>query len=342
MFKTKTLKGTTIALALTGVLAFSSAPSYAILGDQVLKVGMEHEDIKVLQQELKYLGLFNNDEETTKYFGNITEQGVRAFQISQGIEINGIFDLTTYEALKLLKDDTITPEAVIEVVEVSPEVAVAPSNLLSFEREIGLEDKGDDVKLLQEALKALGYLEIENCTDYFGKMTKESLIAFQTEQGLKADGIVGLRSIDALNQVLKGRGISLPTPNRGSERGSIGTDIATTAKKYLGSRYVYGGASPSGFDCSGFTSYVYKQFGIKLDRSSGGQASNGTKVSKDSLVPGDLLIFGNTYKSGVSHTGLYLGNGQFIHASTSTTGVIISDLNSSYYVKKFLYGRRVF
>lgn len=340
MSKTKALKGTTMALALSGILAFSTAPSYADLGDQVLKLGMEHKDIQVLQQELKNLGLFEN-EETTSYYGKITEQGVRAFQIYQGIEINGIFDTPTYEALKVLKSNSSTPVAKT-VTQAAPAPVSTANSALRFERELSLESKGQDVRLLQEALKALKYLDIETCTDYFGTKTQEALKAFQQSQGLNADGIAGLRTIDAFNQVLTGRGITISAANRSAELGTLSSKIVATAKSFKGSRYVYGGSSPSGFDCSGFTSYVYKQHGISVSRTSLGQSTDGTKVSKENLQPGDLLIFSNTYKSGVSHTGLYLGEGKFIHASTSTTGVIISDLNSSYYIQKFSYGRRVF
>ncbi|NLY67894.1 MAG: hypothetical protein GX069_10080, partial [Tissierellia bacterium] len=80
---------------------------------------------------------------------------------------------------------------------------------------------------------------------------------------------------------------------------------------------------------------------IELPRSSSDQASVGTKVSKDELQVGDIVVFSNTYRSGPSHTGIYLGNNKFIHASTSRKGVVISDLNSNYYRKHFSYGRRV-
>lgn len=329
MFKTKLIKTTTIAIALSGMIVFSSTPSHAILGDQVLQSGMVHEDIQVLQEELQELGYFKN-ENITPYFGSVTELALKEFQNSKNIEPTGIFDKNTYELLLAAR-----------TVELSTETNSSKTTL-TFDRELSLEIKGDDVKLFQEALKGLGYLDIENCTDYFGVMTKDALIVFQEANGLKPDGIVGLRTVDAINKALLGRGITLPTASRGAELVSLSSKLAATAKSFLGSRYVSGGASPKGFDCSGFTSYVYKQFGITLPRASTEQAYVGTQLSKADLLPGDLLIFSNTYKKGPSHTGIYLGNGQFIHASTSKTGVIISDLNSSYYTSKFTYGRRLY
>lgn len=130
-----------------------------------------------------------------------------------------------------------------------------------------------------------------------------------------------------------------------TESSSSNSDIAATAKQYLGTGYVYGGASPRGFDCSGFTMYVYSQHGYSLPHSatSQWQSGLGTRVySISELQPGDLVFFnsGNSSKR-ATHVGIYTGNGQFVHASTSTTGVIISDLNSSYYSSTYVGARRL-
>ena len=121
-----------------------------------------------------------------------------------------------------------------------------------------------------------------------------------------------------------------------------GNQIAQYALQYVGCPYVYGGSSPSGFDCSGFTTYVMKHFGYSINRTASSQMDNGTSVSKSQLQPGDLVFFnsGNSSKR-ATHVGIYTGNGQFVHASTSTTGVIISDLNSSYYSSTYVGARRL-
>ena len=116
--------------------------------------------------------------------------------------------------------------------------------------------------------------------------------------------------------------------------------IITTAKKYIGVPYVWGGTTPSGFDCSGFVQYVFKAHGISLNRTCVTQYKHGTYVSKSNLKPGDLVFFQNTYKSGISHVGIYVGNGQFIHASSSK-GIVISNLSSSYYMSHYYGARRV-
>lgn len=121
-----------------------------------------------------------------------------------------------------------------------------------------------------------------------------------------------------------------------------GSQIAQHALQYVGSPYVYGGSSPSGFDCSGFTTYVMKHFGYSVNRTASGQMDNGTAVDRSQLQPGDLVFFnsGNSSKR-ATHVGIYTGNGQFVHASTSTTGVIVSDLNSSYYSRTYVGARRL-
>lgn len=128
-----------------------------------------------------------------------------------------------------------------------------------------------------------------------------------------------------------------------SSSSDFGSRVVEYAKQYLGYRYVYGGSSPSsGFDCSGFTYYVYKQFGINIGRTATAQLYTGTKVGLNELRPGDVVLFERTYStsSPASHAGIYIGNNQFIHASNSRTGVVISSLGDSYYASRFLCGRR--
>lgn len=112
-----------------------------------------------------------------------------------------------------------------------------------------------------------------------------------------------------------------------------GADVVAYAKKYLGCKYVYGGSSPSGFDCSGFTSYVYKHFGVSLSRTSSGQASNGRKISnKSDLQVGDIVCFSSSSKSKtIGHVGIYIGGGKFIHAANSRKGVITSNVTGGGY-----------
>lgn len=129
---------------------------------------------------------------------------------------------------------------------------------------------------------------------------------------------------------------------------SSASGVVDYAKQYLGTRYSYGGASPNGFDCSGFTMYIYKQFGYSLPHSatSQWQSGIGTRVySISELQPGDLVFFNDPSRNAgkaCSHAGIYIGGGQIIHASSSRSqGVIISDLTSGYYNQYFVGGIHV-
>ena len=114
------------------------------------------------------------------------------------------------------------------------------------------------------------------------------------------------------------------------------------AKAQLGKAYVYGTAGPSSFDCSGLVYYCYKSvLGITVPRSSAALVSAGVAVDKANLLPGDILLF-NTSGSGISHAGLYIGDGKMIHASSgSVMSVVVSDVYTGYYANRFVAARRV-
>ncbi|MEI3395852.1 MAG: SH3 domain-containing protein [Clostridia bacterium] len=116
-----------------------------------------------------------------------------------------------------------------------------------------------------------------------------------------------------------------------------GSEVVAYAKTLLGCKYVYGGTTPSGFDCSGFTQYVYKHFGVNLNRTAAAQYSNGKSVT--SLQAGDLVMFG---KSGISHVGIYIGGNSFIHAANPSKGVRIDSLSSGYYKTNYVGARRIY
>ena len=122
-----------------------------------------------------------------------------------------------------------------------------------------------------------------------------------------------------------------------------GSEVVDYAMQFLGCAYVYGGTSPRGFDCSGLVKYVFSNFGVTTNRTASAQMDNGTPVSMSELIPGDVVFFkkSGSRASRASHVGIYIGDGQFIHASTSRTGVIISDLDSAYYTTGFVGARRM-
>ena len=121
-----------------------------------------------------------------------------------------------------------------------------------------------------------------------------------------------------------------------------GSEIVSLAQQYLGVPYVYGGSSPSGFDCSGFTMYIFAQVGVKLPHGATSQLSYGASVSRSELQPGDLVFF-QDYGAVASHVGIYIGGDQFIHASSSSGNsrcVTVSSLAESYYANHYYTARR--
>ena len=165
----------------------------------------------------------------------------------------------------------------------------------------------------------------------------------------KVDLEISLQNI--MNEVSAGQEESEDTSTSSSSSDS-GTSSSTSsnnekvnkvislAKGKVGNKYVWGATGPNTFDCSGFTSWLYKQVGINIPRVSKDQAKYGQSVNRINLQPGDLLFF-NTSGSGVSHVGLYIGNGQMIHAANSKKGVRYDSVTSGYYYNKFINARRV-
>lgn len=125
-------------------------------------------------------------------------------------------------------------------------------------------------------------------------------------------------------------------PTSGST--STGAAVLEYAMQYKGYPYIYGGSSPNGFDCSGFTQYVYKHFGVTLSRTAAGQTSNGTAVKRSELQVGDLVMFCTP----INHVGIYAGNNQIIHAANKTRGVVIDTISSGYYNTNYNCARRIF
>lgn len=126
--------------------------------------------------------------------------------------------------------------------------------------------------------------------------------------------------------------------NTNTEVSKKGSTVVQTATNYIGSRYVYGASGPNSFDCSGFTSYIYRQHGVSLNRTAAGQYSNGTAVARSDLQPGDLVMFG---KSGINHVAIYIGGGNIVHAANPQRGVTIDTINSGYYNNNYVGARRV-
>ncbi len=178
-------------------------------------------------------------------------------------------------------------------------------------------------------------------TDYdkAGKLREgEVVTAEELRDGwYKLAGDEGYVSAEFVEEVDAEQAAELAAQASASGRGA---EIVNYAMQYEGCSYVYGGSSPRGFDCSGFTKYVYAQFGYSLYRSASDQLGNGVSVSRSELQPGDLVFFKQTSRP-ASHVGIYIGGNQFIHASAPGVGVIVSPLNDSGVARGYTGARRI-
>lgn len=207
----------------------------------------------------------------------------------------------------------------------------------------------DEVTIIEEVDSVWNKVEFDGKTGY---ISKELLSTEKQKEQEKKNETTTSRDGDSTQRTEENKETSKDTDNKEgtnnqatSKNSSVkGAEVVSYAKQYLGYKYTYGGSTPkTGFDCSGFTSYVYKNFGYSLSRSSSGQANNGTKVSKDDLQVGDILIFKNQSLSRIGHVGIYVGDNKMIHASEPGVGVTITDLDAKgyNYNKRFVMARRI-
>lgn len=194
----------------------------------------------------------------------------------------------------------------------------------SFER----GDDGQEVIAIQKRLVELNYT-ISNIDGDFGPETEKAVKKFQLDRGLEVDGVVGPATYKALMNK------EMP-PNRSNNKVR---SVLRAAYSVMGTPYVFGGTTPYGFDCSGFTQYSFARAGISLPRMADEQYYSGRKISINQLRPGDLVFF-TTYEPGASHCGIYIGNGNFIHAGTST-GVTVASAFTGYWGARYYGACRV-
>ncbi len=215
--------------------------------------------------------------------------------------------------------------------------------------------RGDDVHSLQKDLNELGFMTVKP-TGYYGPITKEAVLKMQTQYDLLKDGITGKQTVGKLDSLMGRTAEDMPAEEKLVEDKPAEKVVALTsrsnsrsvdsiidyAKKYMGVKYVWGGTTPKGFDCSGFVKYVYNNFDVSLNRNSAAQAKNGAYIKKGALLPGDLVFFDtNGGKNRINHVGIYIGNGKMIHSSSLYKGVVISTISSGFYSRTYMTARRV-
>lgn len=294
--------------------ALVPASTNALTPDPIpgLQRGDENELVQLLQERLMELNYLDLDE-STQLYSPATEYAVSLFQRQHMLTQNGIADSTTFDLIFSTSAQKYT--------------------LLKG-------TAGSDVDSLQRQLIDLGYLE--TATGYFGTETIAAVKAFQERNGLFPDGNTGEITLDLIYspEALVSAAKELEEIKQANIQAFL-----EVAEQQLGDPYVFGNVGPNSFDCSGLVYYCLKQSGSSRARySAAGYArvDDWEKItSMDDLLPGDLLFFSTGGKS-VGHTGIYIGNGEMIDASTSNGRVVKRSCFTSYWTNNFVSARRPF
>ena len=171
------------------------------------------------------------------------------------------------------------------------------------------------------SIKKLGETSVEVLTEAAEAVGLKSITVTSTQRPSRAQAEAMLTNIEN---------------NRNIRYKWAGQQVIDLAKQYIGVRYVYGGTTPNGFDCSGFVQYVYRQMGVKLNRVAEDQAKNGVYVAKEDLKPGDMVFFKKPGRA-IHHVGLYVGNGMYIHAPYTGRTICIEPMTRYYTARRVLY-----
>jgi len=304
MTKNKFIAGAlAIMLMLVTFAAFTPA---ALAADAALGLGSSGNAVTALQNRLISLG-YCDFSSASGYFGALTRMAVIRFQCINGLNGDGIVGSSTSSLLYSSSAKSLV---------------------------INTGAYGEAVAALQSRLAALGYFNA-SATGYYGSVTKAAVVDFQRACGIAADGIAG--------PVTRVRLFSSGAPYK--QAASSQSKIADIALAQLGKAYVYATQGPDTFDCSGLAYYSMINAGYRVDRlSAAGYSalSYWTKITDaSSLQKGDLLFFKSDTSSYISHMGIYIGGGEFVHASSGQGVVMTSSLSNTYWARNFVFARRV-
>jgi peptidoglycan hydrolase-like protein with peptidoglycan-binding domain len=302
--KKKHLRRIVTVVCMVAVL-IAMAPT-ALAASPLLKLGVSGSKVAKLQSRLIALG-YADFSEATGYFGSATQTAVIRFQSNHGLVVDGIAGSATQSRL----------------------YSSSAKNLL-----LKPGSSGEAVRALQLRLKELGYFSGTG-TGHFGAVTLAAVKAFQKARGLAVDGIAGPKT--RIQAFSKASASAASAPKAAA--------IADIALAQVGDTYLLGGNGPDKFDCSGLAYYAMMNAGFSVSRLSSAaysQVSSWAKITgTSSFKKGDLLFFYSESWSSINHMGIYIGDGQFVHASSGQGKVMVSTLSNIYWAGHFAFARRV-
>lgn len=292
-----------------------------LLEAEQIEYGDHGEAVRILQFKLNELSYY--EDEIDGDMGILTEHAVKKFQRDHNITITGQAD----------------KETIIALIEVDIDRHIKRLENLSDTVYPGLQ--GEDVEIVQESLQYFGYYEGE-IDGIYGPLTKKAVEIAEEKHDIDFLDEAPRESLISMYSTEKEQTASAnvqTTSNSNIKTVSAQSNysgIIQTAYAHIGTPYVWGGTAPGGFDCSGFLQYVHSAHGITIPRTVSEIWNFGSSVNTMSV--GDIVFF-ETYKPGPSHAGIYLGNGQFIHASLD--GVEVSSIDEPYWQQRYLGAKRV-
>ncbi|MDT8860344.1 peptidoglycan-binding protein [Alkalihalobacillus sp. MEB130] len=321
----------------------------------LIRFGSNGSQVEQLQQKLKEQGYYKHS--ITGQFGRVTEAAVRDFQRANNLVVDGIVGPKTLsqlinEPLPAQQTTYQEPKVTEERNQQTSNETVTNAAPTQTTTTLRVGSSGSSVTNLQAQLRSVGVFNQEP-TGYYGEITATAVRNFQRVHNLTADGIAGPKTISKLNEVATNKPAQTTTQaptttnttnttqqvsRSNSNPAALVTNLVAEAANHIGTPYLWGGTTTRGFDCSGFTQFVFNQQGISLPRTVAQQWNAGKSVSQPSV--GDMVFF-ETYQKGPSHNGIYIGNNQFVH-SGSSTGVTITSMNNPYWKQRYLGAKRMY